>query len=73
MKITLIRHAQALHNSTGNYTGLFDPELTELGFEQCKKQHYEADIVICSTAIQTALTLFPNHQIFATDLLLEFN
>jgi len=34
MKIYLIRHAQAVHNVTGN-TGLLDPEITELDKQQC--------------------------------------
>lgn len=80
MKIYLIRHAQAMHNVTGN-TGLLDPEITELGKQQCqkKKENYsDVNMVISSTAtrtLQTTSILFNNVDvpIFATDLLLEYN
>lgn len=38
--IILIRHGEARHNSTQNY-GIPDPELTELGQQQCRalEQH----------------------------------
>jgi broad specificity phosphatase PhoE len=78
MKIYLIRHAQAMHNVTGN-TGLLDPEITELGKQQClnKKENYlDVNMVISSTAtrtLQTTSLLFKNIPTFATDLLLEYN
>lgn len=78
MKIYLIRHAQALHNVTGN-TGLLDPEITELGRKQClnKKENYsDVNMVISSTAtrtLQTTSILFNEVNVFATDLLLEYN
>ena len=78
MKIYLIRHAQAIHNVTGN-TGLLDPEITELGKQQCfdKKENYlDVNMVISSTAtrtLQTTSLLFNDIPIFGTDLLLEYN
>jgi len=78
MKIYLIRHAQAVHNVTGN-TGLLDPEITELGKQQClnKKENYsDVNMVLSSTAtrtLQTSSILFEDVPIFASDLLLEYN
>ena len=78
MKIYLIRHAQAQHNVVNN-TGLFDPEITELGKNQCqntKNDYSDANIVLSSTstrALQTTSFLFDNIPFFATDLLLEYN
>ncbi len=78
MKIYLIRHAQAVHNVTGN-TGLLDPEITELGKQQClrKKENYlDVNMVLSSTStrtLQTTSILFDNIPIFGTDLLLEYN
>lgn len=78
MKIYLIRHAQAVHNVTGN-TGLLDPEITELGKQQCmnKKESYsDVTMILSSTAtrtLQTTSILFNNIPIFVTDLLLEYN
>lgn len=78
MKIYLIRHAQAVHNVTGN-TGLLDPEITELGKQQSlnKKEDYlDVNMVLSSTftrTLQTTSILFDNIPIFGTDLLLEYN
>ena len=78
MKLYLIRHAQAVHNVTGN-TGLLDPEITELGKQQCiaKKGNYsDVNMVLSSTAtrtLQTTSILFDDVPMFATDLLLEYN
>ena len=77
MKIYLIRHAQAIHNVTGN-TGLLDPEISELGKQQClneKENYSDVNMVLSSTAartLQTASLLFENIPTFATDLLLEY-
>ncbi|KAK5628976.1 hypothetical protein RRF57_004691 [Xylaria bambusicola] len=66
--IHVIRHAQALHNVDQDFT-IPDPELTELGHEQCKKATAELGdlgdktVVILASplqrTIQTALALFP--------------
>ncbi|KAI1079793.1 phosphoglycerate mutase-like protein [Whalleya microplaca] len=64
--LILVRHAQALHNATADYT-IHDPELSELGHEQCAKlrksliEHplaQQAELVIVSPmrrTLQTAL------------------
>lgn len=77
MKIYLIRHAQAVHNITGN-TALFDPDITDLGKQQCinKKEIYtDVNMVLSSTATRTLQTtsLLFDIPVYATDLLLEYN
>jgi broad specificity phosphatase PhoE len=78
MRIHIIRHAEGLHNVDCDYS-IYDPKLTEKGIQQCKDnsdEYNKVDFVICSTAvraIETALHLFPDKQIYATDLLLEYN
>lgn len=78
MKIYLIRHAQAIHNVTGN-TGLLDPEITELGKQQClnkREKYLDVNMVISSTStrtLQTTSLFFDDIPIYATDLLLEYN
>lgn len=37
-KLVLIRHAQAQHNATGDWS-IRDPPLTELGEQQCRELH----------------------------------
>ena len=76
MKIYLIRHAQAVHNITGN-TALFDPDITDLGKQQCinKKEIYtDVNMVLSSTATRTLQTtsLLFDIPVYATDLLLEY-
>ncbi|KAI1423711.1 histidine phosphatase superfamily [Xylaria sp. FL1777] len=66
--IHIIRHAQALHNVSGDLSQR-DPKLTELGYEQCKTAAAEfgdlgdkPDLILASPlqrTIQTALALFP--------------
>ncbi|KAI0528237.1 histidine phosphatase superfamily [Xylaria bambusicola] len=66
--IHVIRHAQALHNVHQDFS-LPDPELTELGHEQCKTAAAElrdlgdkTAVILASPlqrAIQTALAVFP--------------
>ena len=75
----LIRHAQAAHNVNDDFS-IFDPELTAVGIQQAKSFDHssiqEIKTVVCSTsnrAIQTAMYMFPDHQIMATDLALEYN
>lgn len=78
MKVYLIRHAQAQHNVSGN-TGHFDPEITELGRQQCaenKHRYRDVNMILTSTAtrtLQTTSQLFTNISVHATDLLLEYN
>ncbi|KAI1309544.1 histidine phosphatase superfamily [Xylaria venustula] len=65
--IHVIRHAQALHNVHQDFSH-HDPELTELGYEQCKTAAKELEsldkieLILASPlqrTIQTALCLFP--------------
>ncbi|KAI0471352.1 histidine phosphatase superfamily [Xylaria cf. heliscus] len=67
--IHVIRHAEALHNATDNYE-IHDPELTELGYQQCEALAAEladlgeVELVFASPlqrAIQTALATFKNY------------
>lgn len=77
MKIYLIRHAQAEHNLTNN-VGILDPQLTSLGLQQCnnyKHKYKDVNYVISSSSsrtLQTSLNLFDSNNLYATDLLLEY-
>ncbi|KAI0972039.1 histidine phosphatase superfamily [Xylaria arbuscula] len=66
-RIHVIRHAQALHNVNQDFSH-HDPELTELGYQQCKAAAKELEsldkieLILASPlqrTIQTALALFP--------------
>jgi len=77
MKIYLIRHAQVEHNVL-NDIRILDPNLTATGCEQClnnKDLYQDATMVLSSTskrALMTATLLFDIKNLFATDLLLEY-
>jgi len=89
MKVYLIRHGEATHNSLNN-VDILDPPLTDHGIEQCQKLRDQLQTILDSTsfsynsplliisssanrALQTACKILPQYRINATDLLLEYN
>jgi len=63
-KLVLIRHAQAQHNATSDWS-IRDPPLTELGEQQCRELHEhlkqtkignEVDLIVVSAQRRTLQT-----------------
>src|SRR5438094_7162273 len=70
--IHLVRHAQALHNATKDYS-IHDPELTQLGLRQCSKlasrfPHFgKIECVLASPMTRTIQTALEGFRPFTQD------
>ncbi len=77
MKIYIIRHGEAYHQTSGSQ--IIDPDLTDKGVKQCQDFIFsrpEVDLILTSNltrCVQSALLIYGDKKIHSTDILSEFN